>query len=230
MLWFEELRSTGVSLHSCTRGELQTVSERERSSDPPTLQKSRYLFSLFSILSLSHTHRAPRVCFPNNPNIILPLRTWLLSGRLHSFLGEWSVWLPRYGKISHWNEMRFSHRYFKRIKLKLFHHCAFLAARLVYVSRGSWMDVHSNDNHSNSGGDQNNKRKQCRAHRRPPASFQEQDRVRVWEGTVPPVAVGRWFCSWNDSLAPVKAASFLKATSHCPVFGPTQCSLVKCNG
>lgn len=131
MLRFTELRGTGVSLRACSGGELQMVSERERSSHPPTLQKSRYcLPSLLASLppSLSLTHTAPQVCFPNNPNIIMPFRTQLLS----DFILSWENGRFDYQgmeKISHWNELLFSHRYFKSIKLKGFHlffHCAFL--------------------------------------------------------------------------------------------------------
>lgn len=46
------------------------------------------------------------------------------------------------------------------------------------MNRGSWMDNHSNENCNNSGGDQNNNRKQCHAQRGPLASFQEQNGVR----------------------------------------------------
>lgn len=144
----------------------------------------------------SLTHRAPWVCFPNNPTIIRLSRTWLLSGRTYSFLGSWLIGLPRYRTVSHWNEMLFSHHYFKHIKLKsfyLFYHCAFLTASVADVSRGSWVDGKSNDSENYSGGDQTLNRKQCRAHRRPSASFQERNRARVWEETVPPVAASRCF-------------------------------------
>lgn len=84
-----ELRGTGVSLRSCSRRELQMVSERkkQRSTYPPEV-----LIFISSPLpsppAPSLTPRAPWVCFPNNPTIIRLSRTWLLSGRLYSFLGN----------------------------------------------------------------------------------------------------------------------------------------------
>lgn len=60
----------------------------------------------------------------------------------------------------------------------------------MYVSRKNWMDNNSNDNCNNYDGDNNNrKKKKCCAQWRPLASFQEQNKIRVWEETVPQVVV-----------------------------------------
>lgn len=59
----------------------------------------------------------------------------------------------------------------------------------MYVSRKNWMDNNSNDNCNNYDGDNNNRKKKCCAQWRPLASFQEQNKIRVWEETVPQVVV-----------------------------------------